>query len=213
MALSYWIGLRLLAPCPWTLHLPFSASIPPTQPIETPKSSIARPLISSRETSKGTIKPCNSRQRKELPTVQMATSRAPADLTTLRAQVHALEAQKAEQTQQYAKAKSSSSPSVLAPEQIDAPSTFTPSSTSSPIVMSSVAAHTRLHLPNIASRLSDSEAAAIFSDVQSTIKTHIRLLHDYNAVKDVAQGLMGILAERKGVRLVDVMAEFDAGDE
>ena len=146
----------------------------------------------------------------------MATSRAPADLTTLRAQVHALEAQKAEQMQQYAKAKSSFSPSVLAPEQIDAvcaPSTFAPSSTSSPTVTSSVAAHTRLHLPDRASRTSDSEAVAIFSDAQSTIKTHIRLLHDYNAVKDVAQGLMGILAERKGVRLVDVMAEFDAGDE
>lgn len=32
-----------------------------------------------------------------------------------------------------------------------------------------------------------------------TVQRHIALLHDYNEVRDVAMGLMGIVAERRGV--------------
>ncbi|KAN0072378.1 DNA repair protein, partial [Elaphomyces granulatus] len=52
-------------------------------------------------------------------------------------------------------------------------------------------------------------------DVSDTIKNHIRSLHSYNEIKDVGQGLMGLIAEaRGGVRYVDVQREFgiEAGD-
>lgn len=37
---------------------------------------------------------------------------------------------------------------------------------------------------------------------------HIQLLHQYNEIKDVGQGLMGLIADAKGVRAVDVYKEF-----
>jgi len=46
---------------------------------------------------------------------------------------------------------------------------------------------------------------------RTTIKRHIRLLHGYNEIRDVGQGLFGILAEQKGVRIVQVMEEFGVG--
>jgi DNA repair protein Swi5/Sae3 len=51
-------------------------------------------------------------------------------------------------------------------------------------------------------------------DVSDTIKNHIRSLHSYNEIKDVGQGLMGLIAEARGVRYVDVQREFgiEAGD-
>jgi len=51
-------------------------------------------------------------------------------------------------------------------------------------------------------------------DVSDTVKNHIRFLHSYNEIKDVGQGLMGLIAEARGVRYVDVQREFgiEAGD-
>lgn len=51
-------------------------------------------------------------------------------------------------------------------------------------------------------------------NVSDTVKTHIRFLHSYNEIKDVGQGLMGLIAEARGVRYVDVQREFgiEAGD-
>jgi len=46
---------------------------------------------------------------------------------------------------------------------------------------------------------------------RTTIKRHIRLLHGYNEIRDVGQGLFGILAEQRGVRIVQVMEEFGVG--
>jgi len=40
------------------------------------------------------------------------------------------------------------------------------------------------------------------------VKTHIRLLHEYNEIKDVGQGLMGLIADARGVRIVEVQDEF-----
>lgn len=48
---------------------------------------------------------------------------------------------------------------------------------------------------------------------RSTIKKHIRLLHGYNEIRDVGQGLFGILAEQKGVRIVQIMEEFGVGKD
>ena len=51
-------------------------------------------------------------------------------------------------------------------------------------------------------------------DAQATVKAHIKLLHDYNEIRDVGQGLMGIIADNRGVRARDVYQEFgvDEGD-
>ncbi|KAI9758292.1 MAG: hypothetical protein M1815_003494 [Lichina confinis] len=46
------------------------------------------------------------------------------------------------------------------------------------------------------------------STVQQTIKGHIGLLHEYNAIRDIGTGLMGLIAERRGVRTLEVYDEF-----
>lgn len=46
------------------------------------------------------------------------------------------------------------------------------------------------------------------NDPKKTVKQHIHLLHSYNEIKDVAQGLMGLLAESRGERLGDVSRSF-----
>ncbi|ORY16096.1 DNA repair protein [Clohesyomyces aquaticus] len=42
----------------------------------------------------------------------------------------------------------------------------------------------------------------------SIVKKHITLLHEYNEIKDVGQGLMGLIADQRGVRIVEVQDEF-----
>ncbi|KAF3391363.1 Mating-type switching protein swi5 [Penicillium rolfsii] len=51
------------------------------------------------------------------------------------------------------------------------------------------------------------------NDPSETVKRHIRLLHDYNEIKDIAQGLMGLIAEARGVRHVDVQREYGVNEE
>jgi hypothetical protein len=43
------------------------------------------------------------------------------------------------------------------------------------------------------------------------VRSHIKLLHSYNEIKDVGLGLMGLIADGRGVRLGDVMGEFGVG--
>ncbi|KAK8225715.1 putative DNA repair protein Swi5/Sae3 [Phyllosticta capitalensis] len=45
-------------------------------------------------------------------------------------------------------------------------------------------------------------------EAKAVIKDHIRLLHSYNEIRDVGQGLMGIIAESRGVRIKDVLEEY-----
>ncbi|KAK2778686.1 hypothetical protein FQN53_001714 [Emmonsiellopsis sp. PD_33] len=45
-------------------------------------------------------------------------------------------------------------------------------------------------------------------DATAIVQRHIRLLHEYNEIKDVGQGLMGLIAEARGVRYVDVQKGF-----
>ena len=49
-------------------------------------------------------------------------------------------------------------------------------------------------------------------DPQAKVKAHIKLLHDYNEIRDVGQGLMGIIADNRGVRARDVYQEFDVDE-
>ena len=48
---------------------------------------------------------------------------------------------------------------------------------------------------------------------QSIVQRHIRLLHEYNEIKDIAQGLMGMIADGRGVRHIEVQREFGVGGD
>ena len=47
----------------------------------------------------------------------------------------------------------------------------------------------------------------------ATIKEHIALLHKYNEIKDIGQGLMGMIAEKRGVRVAAVMEDYGIGEK
>ncbi|KAK1140266.1 hypothetical protein N8T08_010563 [Aspergillus melleus] len=50
------------------------------------------------------------------------------------------------------------------------------------------------------------------SDPSATVQRHIRLLHEYNEIKDIGQGLMGLIADARGVRQVVVQREYGVAD-
>ncbi|KAF3035932.1 hypothetical protein E8E12_005014 [Didymella heteroderae] len=56
--------------------------------------------------------------------------------------------------------------------------------------------------------------AEIMAAANKIVKEHIKLLHEYNELKDVGQGLMGLIADQRGARIVEVQDEFgiDAND-
>jgi hypothetical protein len=60
----------------------------------------------------------------------------------------------------------------------------------------------------------DPTAADIMTAANKIVKEHIKLLHEYNELKDVGQGLMGLIADQRGARIVEVQEEFgiDAQD-
>ena len=49
-------------------------------------------------------------------------------------------------------------------------------------------------------------------DAQATVSKHIKLLHKYNEIRDIGQGLMGLIADQRGVRIVDVYEEFGVAE-
>ncbi|KAL1969024.1 hypothetical protein VTN77DRAFT_858 [Rasamsonia byssochlamydoides] len=51
------------------------------------------------------------------------------------------------------------------------------------------------------------------NDATKTVQKHIRLLHSYNEIRDIGQGLLGLIADARGVRHVDVQREFGVGVE
>ena len=59
---------------------------------------------------------------------------------------------------------------------------------------------------------SESESESGLSDpaakAEAILKRHIRLLHEYNEIRDIGMGLMGLIADARGVRLAGVMGEF-----
>ncbi|KXL43656.1 hypothetical protein M433DRAFT_4458 [Acidomyces richmondensis BFW] len=54
----------------------------------------------------------------------------------------------------------------------------------------------------------EQKAAHALESARSVVKDHIALLHKYNEIRDIGQGLLGLVAERRGVRMVDVMGDF-----
>jgi hypothetical protein len=48
----------------------------------------------------------------------------------------------------------------------------------------------------------------IMTAANRIVKEHIKLLHEYNELKDVGQGLMGLIADQRGARIVEIQDEF-----
>ncbi|KFY62746.1 hypothetical protein V496_04421, partial [Pseudogymnoascus sp. VKM F-4515 (FW-2607)] len=46
-------------------------------------------------------------------------------------------------------------------------------------------------------------------DAAATVKAHIKRLHAYNEIRDVGQGLIGMIAEQRGVRIGEC---YDSGE-
>ncbi|PSK56452.1 hypothetical protein B9Z65_6076 [Elsinoe australis] len=61
--------------------------------------------------------------------------------------------------------------------------------------------------------LTSAEMQIALSDARASRAEHIKLLGRYNDIKDVAQGLMGLIAEQRGCRVKDVMEELGVADE
>jgi len=59
---------------------------------------------------------------------------------------------------------------------------------------------------------SDDEIEYGLSLAREVKADHVRELQKYNEIKDIAQGLIGLIAEQRGVRVVDVMKEIGAED-
>ncbi|KAF2659064.1 hypothetical protein K491DRAFT_713074 [Lophiostoma macrostomum CBS 122681] len=58
---------------------------------------------------------------------------------------------------------------------------------------------------------SESTNEQVMAAANKLVKQHIKLLHEYNEIKDAGQGLMGLIADQRGVRIVEVQDEFGIG--
>lgn len=67
---------------------------------------------------------------------------------------------------------------------------------------------------NVEHQLSEATIDGVLDQSNKTVKQHIELLHAYNGIRDIGHGLMGMIAEQRGVRVKDIMDEFgvDAKD-
>jgi hypothetical protein len=66
--------------------------------------------------------------------------------------------------------------------------------------------------PTGAALTDDELLASALKSSAVVIKSHIALLHKYNEIKDIGQGLMGLIADKRDCRVVSVMEEFGVGD-
>lgn len=66
-------------------------------------------------------------------------------------------------------------------------------------------------LPFPADWTEEQKAKQALATANAAIKEHISLLHGYNEIKDIGQGLLGLVADKRGVRVKDIMEEFGVG--
>ena len=59
----------------------------------------------------------------------------------------------------------------------------------------------------------DEKAKAALAGANAVIKEHIQLLHRYNEIKDIGQGLMGLIADKRGARIKEIMEDYGMGDK
>jgi len=51
------------------------------------------------------------------------------------------------------------------------------------------------------------------ASANEVIKEHIAHLHRYNEIKDIGQGLVGLIADKRGVRVSEVMTDYDMSEK
>lgn len=95
----------------------------------------------------------------------------------------------------------------LSYSQSPRPESPEPTSQTSPDYLPSAHAHSQPSTP-----LVPVVEAELMDNAQTTIKKHIKLLHRYNETRDVGQGLIGMVAESRKVRVRDVQEEFGVRD-
>ena len=59
----------------------------------------------------------------------------------------------------------------------------------------------------------EEKTKSALATANGVIKGHITLLHKYNEIKDIGQGLMGMIADKRGVRVATVMEDFDMDEK
>ncbi|CAG8960491.1 hypothetical protein HYFRA_00008210 [Hymenoscyphus fraxineus] len=67
-----------------------------------------------------------------------------------------------------------------------------------------------LEIQRVRERL-DSVKKELKNPAAETVKQHIHLLHQYNDIRDVGQGLIGMIAENRGTRIGELYDEFGVG--
>lgn len=72
----------------------------------------------------------------------------------------------------------------------------------------SIAAHST---PSNRFTFSPSSSEQLNDEAKAILKQHISALHSYNEIKDVAQGMMGLIAESRGVRIRDLYLDGEFG--
>lgn len=60
----------------------------------------------------------------------------------------------------------------------------------------------------MANRDEDARADLAVQLAEQHIKSHIKQLQQYNDVRDIATQLMGLIADKRGVRFIEVQQEF-----
>lgn len=55
---------------------------------------------------------------------------------------------------------------------------------------------------------SEEKTARVLAAAEAKVKERIELLHGYNEIKDIGLGMMGLVAEQRGVRQIEVMEEY-----
>ncbi|KAJ4989436.1 DNA repair protein SWI5/SAE3 [Stagonosporopsis vannaccii] len=83
-----------------------------------------------------------------------------------------------------------------------------------PAIQVLIEEHQTANIGDISDGDGEPTEANIMAAANKLVKDHIKLLHEYNELKDAGQGLMGLIADQRGVRIVEVQDEFgiDAND-
>jgi hypothetical protein len=64
------------------------------------------------------------------------------------------------------------------------------------------------HTVVLPARIPPEDDNKLMAEARQVIKDHIGRLHRYNEIRDVGQGLIGMIADQRGVRIVDCLDEF-----